>query len=425
MSHPRRIQRRVTAAVLAGLALVACTTTAHGTGSVRSAGMAGTVTATVDGVEGAQANPANLAWFDNPGVAIELLSTQALVGNNGIDLDLYNASMKGHLDDADKSAILTSIPTDGLTAEAHLGASAMGVQVGRVAVTFSGLADATTNLPHDVFELLLMGNATADSMTFDDARGEAISLATARVSTAVTVGHSRWGPIHVGLGMAYLQGLAYARLEEVDGNLVTRTDGIRGEARGQLRTAGPGAGFGLDLGAATEFGPHWRASLAVHNAFAQVHFDRDLELRTFVATVDTLDLETIDETENEEDLVQSDDEVLQAAPFTVDLPRVLNLGVSRVTARTRMGLEYEQGFATRAGATTTPRVSVGAEWRALSWLPLRAGISVGGRSAKRASAGLGVHVVGFRLDVAASTVGEWWPGSPRGVSLAIGTGLQF
>ncbi len=425
MIQRRRTPSRAATALMATLILLGSAATVHATGSVRSAGMAGTVTATVDGVEGAQANPANLAWFDNPGVAIELLSTQALIGNNGIDLDLYNASMKDHLDDADKSAILTSIPTDGLSAEAHLGASAMGVQVGRVAVTFSGTADAATNLPHDVFELLLMGNATADSMSFADAAGEAISLATARVSTAVTVGHSRWGPIHAGVGLAYLQGLAYARLEEVDGTLVTRTDGIHGEARGQLLTAGRGTGFGLDLGAAAEVGPNWRASLAVHNAFAQVHFDQDLEVRTFLATVDTLDLETVEETENEDDLVRSEDELLEAAPFTVDLPRVLNLGVSRVTGRTRVGLEYEQGFATRAGATTTPRFSVGAEWRALSWLPLRAGVSVGGRSERRASTGFGLHVGGFRLDVAASTVGTWWPGSPRGVSLAVGTGLQF
>ena len=38
-----------------------------------------------DGVEGAQANPANLMWRENPGVAIELISTQALLTNNGID----------------------------------------------------------------------------------------------------------------------------------------------------------------------------------------------------------------------------------------------------------------------------------------------------------------------------------------------------
>ena len=410
-------------AIVVGALLI--TTGAHAAGSARSAGMAGTVTAVTTGIEGAEANPANLSWVDNPNVAIELISTQFVVGNNGIDLDLYNASMNRHLEEDDKANILGAIPSTGLTADAHLGASALGVKVGRVAVTFSGQADLTTNLPHDAFELLLLGNAEADSLDFGDARGEALSLARARVSTAITVGHTLWGPIYAGMGLSYLQGVGYAHLEEMEGELVTRTTGIHGRAQGRLKTATFGAGFGLDLGVATELGPWYRASLALKNAVAQVQFSDGIEMRTFVATVDTLDLQTIEDTEDQDDLISSEDLVFDGDPFSVTLPRVLNLGLSRVTPRASVGLEYEQGFARRAGATTTPRVALGAEWRGLSWLPLRAGVSVGGRSQRRASAGFGLHVVGFRLDFAASTVGELLPGSPKGLAFAFGTGLRF
>ena len=411
--------------VLSSLLALLTPSIGFASGSVRSAGMAGTVTAITNGVEGAQANPANLLWPDNPRVAIELISTQALIANNGIDLDLYNSTMGRHLGDEDKDAILASIPTSGLTAEAHLGASALGMKFGRVAFTFDGVADAYTNLPHGAFELLLMGNAEADSISFDDADGEALSVATAKLSTAITLGHTHWGPVHAGVGLAYLQGLAYARLEEFDGALVTRLDGIHGQAAGQLLTAGMGSGFGLDVGLAAELGPRWRASLGLRNAFAQVHFSQDVEVRTFYATVDTLDAETIGDVEDEEDLIVSDDASLPGDPFSIDLPRVLNFGLGRVGERTRVGVEYEQGFEVRAGSTTTPRVSVGGEWRGLGWLPLRAGLSMGGRTGRRASAGLGLHLFGFRMDFAASTVGEWWPGSPRGVSVAVGTGLSF
>lgn len=414
-----------TLAVLLCVAVAVHAPPAGATGSARSAGMAGTVTAVTTGIEGAEANPANLAWIDNPHVAIELISTQFDLSNNGVDLDLYNASMNRHLEDADKQTILSAIPSTGLTADAHFGASALGVKVGRVAVTFSGDADLSTNLPHDVFELLLMGNAVADSLDFRSARAEAMSIARASLSTAITVGHTLWGPVYAGVGLSYLQGAGYAHLEEMEGQVVTRTTGIHGQAEGLLKTATLGAGFGLDLGMATELGPSYRASLALHNAFAQVQFTDDVEMRTFVATLDTLDLETLEDSESEDDLVTSEDLVFQGEPFAVTLPRVLNFGLSRVTPRTSLGFEYEQGFAKRAGATTTPRFALGGEWRGLSWLPLRAGLSLGGRTARRASAGFGLHVVGFRLDFAASTIGELLPGSPRGVAFAFGTGLRF
>jgi len=413
------------AAVILAVVLTALPSAVLASGSARSAGMAGTVTAVTTGIEGAEANPANLAWRDNPGVGIELISTQFLLSNNGIDLSLYNASMNTHLEDDDKQNILSSIPATGLTADAHLGASALGVMVGKVAVTFGGRADASTNLPHDVFELLLMGNAEADSLNFSDAKAEAISVASAKVSTAITVGHTRWGPIYAGFGLAYLQGVGYAHLEEIDGELVTNLQGIHGQATGQLKTATLGAGFGLDLGLATELGPWYRASLAVRNAWAQVQYTEGIEIQTFVATLDTLDLETIENSDDENDLFDSTDATFTGDPFTVTLPRVLNLGLSRVTDGLTLGLEYEQGFETRAGSTTTPRIALGSEWRALGWLPLRAGLSLGGRSRQRASAGFGLHLFGFRMDFAASTIGELWPSSPRGVAVAVGTGLRF
>lgn len=417
---------RIFGAAAVAVALSTLASTAHATGSARSAGMAGTVTAVTTGVEGAEANPANLAWTDNPGVAVELISTQFLLSNNGVDLDLYNASMNRHLETADKENILTSIPSTGLTADAHLGASALGFQIGKVAVTFGGHADASTNLPHDVFELLLMGNAVADSLNFSEARAEVLGVASAKVSTAITVGHTRWGPVYAGVGLGYLQGVGYANLEEIDGELVTRLDGIHGRATGQLKTASLGSGFGLDLGVATELGPWYRASLALRNAWAQVQFTDDIEIQTFVATLDTLDMETLSGDEgSEDDIIDQTDETFVGDPFTVTLPRVLNLGLSRVTEDLSLGLEYEQGFETRAGSSTTPRLALGTEWRAVGWLPLRAGLSVGGRSGQRASAGFGLHVVGFRLDFAASTVGEFFPSSPRGVAFAVGTGLDF
>ena len=393
--------------------------------TARSAGMAGAETAMADGVEGARANPANLGLRTNPGLEIELITGQLWLGNNGIDLDLYNQTTGKHLDDDDKYDILRAIPLDGWSSEFSAGASALGVQVGRLALTFTGTAQGYTTLPRDVFELLLMGNAVADSLNFERAAGEAYSVAAARVSGAVTLMHHAAGPLHFGIGMAYLQGVGYARLDEMDGQLVTRTTGISGEARAQLTTASMGSGFGLDLGLATELGPRWRASLALRNAVAQVHYNRDVEVRTFVASLDTLDLATIEEIDEPEDLFTSVDFVDAAAPFTVNLPRSLHFGLARIGTRTRVGVEYVQGLENRAGTSTTPITALGMEWKAWNWLPLRTGVGAGGRAGQWASAGFGLHLPGLHLDFAATNVGGWWPGSPKGIALAVGVGLSF
>lgn len=394
-------------------------------GTPRSAGMAGTVTALTEGVEGARANPANLGLRTNPDLEIELFAGQVWLGNNGIDLDLYNRTTGRHLSEDDKRDLLRAIPAAGWATEFAAGASALGLQVGRTAVTFTATAHGYSTLPHDVFELLLMGNAIADSLDFADADGEAYSVAAARISGAVTPLHHRWGALHFGIGIAYLQGVGYARVDEVRGNLVTRSTGLTGEAHAQLTTATLGKGFGLDVGFATEFGRHWRASGALLNAVAQVHYDRDVEVRTFVATLDTLDVATLEEVDDTDELYWSENGVIEAAPFTVQLPRSLHFGIARVGASARWGIEYVQGLENRAGTTTRPRASLGLEWKPFGWLPLRTGLGAGGRTERWASAGLGLHLPGVHLDFAATSIGAWWPGSPKGVAFAAGMGLRF
>lgn len=412
-------------AVALFIGLCGCVASPVHAGTARSAGMAGAVTAITDGVEGARANPANLGLRTNPGLEIELIAGDVWVGNNGFDLDLYNRTTGQHLSDDDKYDLLRAIPVDGWSSEFAAGASALGVQIGRLAFTFTGTAQGYTTLPRDVFELLLMGNAVADSLDFEQAAGEAYSVGAARVSGAVTLMRAPWGPVHFGVGMAYLQGMGYARLDRMEGQLVTRTTGISGEAEARLTTATMGSGFGLDVGLATELGRRWRASLALHNAVAQVHYDQDVEVRTFVASLDTLDIATIDEVDDPEDLYSSEDFVEAAAPFTVDLPRSLRFGLARIGERTRVGLEYVQGFEDRAGTSTTPIAALGVEWKPFGWLPLRTGAGAGGRTGQWGSAGFGLHFPGLHLDFAATSVGAWWPGSPKGIALAAGVSLAF
>jgi hypothetical protein len=407
---------------IAGLphAAVAATRT-----SVRAVGMGGAFTAVARGVEATRWNPANLAFDDAPNFALELFSTQASIANNGIDLALYNRTAGAHLDESDKRAILSSIPADGLATSLEAGASALGMQYGRLAIGFTGEASAYSRLPHEVFQLVLMGNAVADSVDFSRAEGEAISYAAARLGAATSLGRTAFGPVYLGITLKYLEGLAYGRLEKIEGTLLTRPSGLVGEARASLTTAGRGQGMGFDVGLATDLGSTWRAGMSLENVYGRIHFDSNLERRTYVATTDTLDVVTVEDASSADSLYSTTDLVESADPFSVDLPRLLHLGLARIGEESTLAFDYEQGFATRAGASTTPAVSGGAEWRRVGWLPLRLGLRLGGQTGSSASAGIGLRLASFRLDIAAATVGRIWPGNPRGIVLGVGTGLEF
>ena len=77
------------------------------------------------------------------------------------------------------------------------------------------------------------------------------------------------------------------------------------------------------------------------------------------------------------------------------------------------------------GSSTKPRLSIGAEYQLLSFLPLRSGYSVGGGRTSAFSFGSGVRFLGFYLDAAVLTGTSGTIYSAKGANIAISTGFQF
>jgi hypothetical protein len=85
---------------------------------------------------------------------------------------------------------------------------------------------------------------------------------------------------------------------------------------------------------------------------------------------------------------------------------------------------YDQAFTTGFGLETTPRVSLGAEYRLVPWLPARIGLAVGGRSS---SSAIGFafgpfsvfHMQLQLLDTAVVTRGGVLPGAGKGIGISV------
>ena len=65
------------------------------------------------------------------------------------------------------------------------------------------------------------------------------------------------------------------------------------------------------------------------------------------------------------------------------------------------------------------------EWRLAGWLQPRFGASVGGRAGRSLSAGLGLRLAFWRVDLAVVNRGGLAPQYTRGMGFAVGTSMEF
>ena len=111
--------------------------------------------------------------------------------------------------------------------------------------------------------------------------------------------------------------------------------------------------------------------------------------------------------------------------FNRSLPTRLRLGFGRIGKRLNSAVVLSFGFSDRLTASTTPELGWGAEYILLSFLPLRAGFTVGGLNGFSVGLGSGFHLGVWHVEIASRTAGGVWPAHGRGVTLSLASGLHF
>jgi hypothetical protein len=115
-------------------------------------------------------------------------------------------------------------------------------------------------------------------------------------------------------------------------------------------------------------------------------------------------------------------------------PSYLRAGVKKdfLGRLVTVGVDIEQGFNETAISSTTPRMAVGTVLRPLgNWIPIRAGMSIGGRTGHFATLGTGLHAGFFHLDFSLMKEGAFTPfevpfaGFSTGVGFALEMKLSF
>lgn len=409
---------RVAAAAVLAAALLAAGPAAAAS-DARSLAMAGAQTAAARSVEAASWNPAILAF--SSGTSIHLVGVSADLHNNSLSLDRYNEISGATLSAAQKQELLDDIPDGGFALNGRLGAGALGVQWGQFAVTTGVIGAGRGNLDRDFFDLVLFGNELGETVDFSDTWGNAHAIGHASLSYGREVFDGPLGRIAVGATASYLYGIYEMHVEEAGGSLTTAMTEISGEAYASAVTAEGGGGFGLDLAGAWQAPGGWTFGLAIDNFVTNVNWSSNperTELRITAADLNALN----DDLDN---AVADSDTTYAIGGYSTTLPRRVRLGAARDTGRLLLAADYVQGFTSRAGASGTPQLNLGAEWRPLGWLTPRAGVSLGGATQTGMAGGLGLQLGFWQLDLAVINRGGFAGGSTKGLGFGASTRLMF
>jgi len=403
------------------LLLLSVTTFAGSYNDARSIAMAGSYTAIARGYETIGLNPANLALSDRPNTSIGIFGVGSLINNNAFskgDYDKYNGS---HLSEQDKQDILDKIPADGLEFKGNTGASALSLSYGPFGFSTTLEAGGRGTLSKDVVDLAFFGNKVGETINVDNSDGEGIAHVDFNLSYGRKIKSYDWGNVTAGLTVKYIRGLAVFEITQADAQATTGYDGVNADGSMTVRSSTGGSGYGIDIGAAANYGKDWVFSLGIKNLASSISWNNETKQTDYYFDVVGFTVQTADE----DTTVVSDEIEHSIGSYSTTLAPEVSLGASTNYGKFLVASDLKLGLKDSFGTTTTPELSVGTEYSALSYLPLRAGLSLGGIHGSSLALGGGVRIASFSFDVAWASSGTVLPKFGNGMSFAVSSGLKF
>jgi hypothetical protein len=397
-------------------------------GEVASDGLAGAYTLRARGVDAPSWNPATLAWGSR--LSISVVSAHAALRNNSFTLGDYNDFNGRVWNEDDKQGILDRIPGSAFEGKLVASASLPGVAWKGWAFTVVNVAVGRACLPKDFARLILYGNDPNREFTLQGSDGDGIAWSEFRLSHGREVAQFTWDrsdlgriALAAGASLKIVRGWGYGEVLRVSGGLQTSLDGVTGESDLWARSAAGGNGFSLDLGLAARSSSGWDAALAVQNPISSVTWSRTPQEHLERATANQISLGDMDQ--DVEDLIVDTTFSNPIASFKRSLPANLTLAAGHRVGPTYVEGDLRQGFADRAGSSTSPRLALGVAYPPLKWIEGRGGLAFGGGDGVVFAGGVGFALWAFRLDLAGSSIGRGNPFSPKGLGAGLSLALDW
>ena len=411
----------------------------------------GAYTISARGYDAPAWNPAVLAMRGAPGLTIGLPQGQLEFGSNTYSFGDFRKYAGKTLSTQDKQDLLARIDTS-LGLRTIVGASPIGLSIGRFAVSIGTAGDVDGFLGKDAVELALFGNAARSGP------GQYFTAAGSRGSgwAATTLaGSFAWpfrlplGRLAVGATVKKVWGHGLGRAGELSSNFQVnpafqvqaaghaiytnypdnyQVNGL-GVILGGLGT--PGSGYGVDVGGVLELPGGLTVGATLVNAIASMSWDAGrlkYERATYLvqqsasggAPFDTTTDSILVGAQIDADPVARAfrDSLLARSNFS----RVLRAGASLHLGGLLLAADGQLRLSQGLDRQPSQFVAAGAEYVVLGFLPLRAGIGTDFAKSVTLSGGTGLYLGPFHLDLGVSNrTGSTDPG----LRVAAGLGLVF
>ncbi len=430
--------------------------------SGRTIGMARTFTASSRGLDALGLNPANLALDDRGStVTFEFVPFGFRAGSDFVNYQIYQDYFTGedslgangqpaigpngktvrvgkNLSQSDKDAILGLFPggiahTQFNFDVTEFGFTVQSATIGGIGFSVSERLGINLDIPEGYVKMLLEGfPETGATYTLDNTSVTASWLREFNLSYArVLPFELKWAKnISVGIGIKYIQGFGYFGTDHYRGNIQTVVT-QDGTALASIPISGnfdflqyqshipdsnfvnnimkpAGKGFGFDFGVSAEVFQAFRVGVSMTD-IGKVTWDQNTKAIVGNGHFEVSDFGQQDSIKN-----AFKGDTHDTTSFTSSLPTALHIGaslqldksafVSSFPGQLLLAVDMHFGFNDEPGNSKSPRFAVGAEYRPVNAIPIRTGISLGGRERFQWSLGLGINTPVWDLDFATESI---------------------
>jgi hypothetical protein len=391
-------------------------------------GMGNAFGAVARGVDAFAWNPANLALSYENRMEINLIGFNLNAANSSLTIDDYKryfteSGHGGHWDEQEIDELLALVPEDGLDANGDAQANVLGLLFGRFGLSVQGIGKSLGVIPKSTLELSLRGNEEQyKEFSFNNFDGDAFSAVKLSLSLSHPIPFKKFfKEFGIGLNVNYYVGMAMAEITQAEGSLITTDEAIVSSMDVTSRTGQGGSGFGFDLGAAGKIKDDWTVSLVLKNMFAEINWTQNLEENRTTFVVDSITIDNFGEL----------DSVVSTTTYAIDefktsIPLVFHFGIAYdVKDNLKLALDLEQAFENKLGYSDKAQLAIGVEYKPTPIVPLRMGMSFGGKWKYLLSLGFGIHVGFVNLDLAYAMHQAMWPTVSTGYSAAANLKFVF
>jgi hypothetical protein len=393
--------------------------------NARAVGMGGAYTALARDLEAPYWNPANLGLSDGRKWTLGFFNAGASIKNNSVTVSEYNRYTGKLLDDEDEDVLVNSIPEQGFTLDAGFEAAPFNLSVGKFALTQRVWGSGGINVDKDAMRLLILGNAVLREVEISESKGESYVFADAAISYGHPVMKWAGGEMTAGASFHYLRGLAYGRVLETAGGVITTDTSLEGSGFMRFHTSYGGSGFAFDVGIAGRFNENWFFSAGWDNLLSKVKWHQDNEERIIYFVMEPITAADLLIEGRSDSLVTEGDTAYHVSDFSNHLPPSLTMGIAKKSGQITWAVDWQQATYSGPGVNVNPRLAGGIEYNPWRFLPLRAGLGFGGGQGALYSLGFGLIGGVYHFDLGIANSGSPIPANSKGIRLATSMGLYF